>query len=423
MLAARQLTQADLKGQVARLFWPVVPHCADGGPGLIGLEVELIPVKAGSHRLRPATLSQVQASLDHDRQLVSDACISFEPGAQIEFSPPPAPSVTALFEQLRDLLARLRECGGRDRIRFISSGVNPWHTCEEIGLQVDRPRYRVMQAQFDDIGPAGRRMMRQTAALQICLDLSPGRDEIERWRLANLAGPALAAAFANSPVLEGALTGWRSTRLAIWQSVDPSRTGLDGAQIGPDGVEAYRDFAGRAEAMPIPREDGEPVPFRLAFADWLAGGNGRPDLADLEHHLTTLFPPVRPRGYLEVRYLDALPERWMAVPVSLLATLLYEPGARRTALELLSGHEQPLSDQWRRAAQHAVADPALAATACALFDIALAAMHGLPDGYLPPEVIDSVRDYRERFPASGRCPADEQLERFLTGAEDPLAWI
>src|SRR5438874_13080078 len=100
-----------------------------------------------------------------------------------------------------------------------------------------------MQAHFDAIGPSGRRMMRQTAALQVCVDTGRGRIAWERWRLANLAGPALSAAFANSPIIQGEMTGCKSARSRIWQNVDPSRTGFAGLHIGADSEAAYIEFA------------------------------------------------------------------------------------------------------------------------------------------------------------------------------------
>lgn len=87
---------------------------------------------------------------------------------------------------------------------------------EEIPLQLTSPRYVAMQRHFDTIGPAGRRMMRATASTQICLDRWPGAAGLEQWRVLQLAGPFLAAAYARS-------TG-PDSRLATWLAVDPGRT-------------------------------------------------------------------------------------------------------------------------------------------------------------------------------------------------------
>ncbi len=276
-----------------------------------------------------------------------------------------------------------------------------------------------MQDHFDLIGIAGRRMMRQTASLQVCLDFGSGEAVRERWVLANRMGPALTAAFANSPLLDGKPTGLRSTRSAVWREVDPSRTGFDGMQVAHDPLEAYLEFALRAEAMPLPREDAEPLPFRLPFGDWLARGGARPDAEDLAHHLTTLFPPVRPHGeYLEVRYLDALAERWRAVPVCLLAALLYDPAARLEALEALASPARPMEEEWKAATTLGMADPSLRRSACDLFAIALRGMQRLPAGYLPHDAAALAEEYRERYLVPGRCPADDLADRFAACPQD-----
>ena len=153
-----------------------------------------------------------------------------------------------------------------------------------------------MQRHFDSIGPAGRRMMRRTASTQVCLDWWPGGAGLEQWRLLNLAGPFLAAAFARPG----------SDRLATWLAVDPSRTAFDGRLLGGDDpVAAYAEFAAGATAFVEPGEQ----------------------------HLTTLFPPVRPRGrYLEVRFPDVQEDEDIGTLVAVLAALLYDDTCRAEAL-------------------------------------------------------------------------------------------
>jgi glutamate--cysteine ligase len=213
----------------------------------------------------------------------------------------------------------------------------------------------------------------------------------------------------------------RSVRTAIWQGVDLDRTGFDGRHLGGDPVPGYTRLALGAHAIPLPRAEDEPLPTRTPMRHWMAAADGRPDGDDLDHHLTTLFPPVRPRGYLEVRYLDALPGRWLAVPVCVLATLAGEPGARRRALEVLES--DATGDDWWRAARSGPADPELRSTALALFDAALAGMQRLDRGYIPATAPALVTEYRDRFVAAGLCPADELLEHHTARPEDPTTWM
>jgi glutamate--cysteine ligase len=420
--AAATVTSGDLAQHVSRLFSPTQHSDSIATPGYIGLEIEVIPVYADTWPPRPVSAAELTQSLAADPELIADARLTFEPGGQVELSPPPAPTASAALTHARSLLGRLRACCEPFGIALVRAGTNPWHSCAELGLQTDRPRYRAMQAHFDSIGSSGRRMMRQTASLQICLDWASGGVSHERWRLANLAGPALTAAFANSPVLEGVVTGYRSTRSAIWQQADASRTGFEGSQIGDNLVDSYAAFALRAEAMPLPREEGEELPIRLPFGDWIRREGARPDADDLTHHLTTLFPPVRPHRYIEVRYLDALPDRWMPVPVFLLAALLYDRQACCEALEALTLPTGALDEMWQSAATLGLTDRLLQYFAQELFEIGLAAMPRLPVGYLPADALELAAEYQRTFVAAGRCPADDQLDRFSASSEDLAIW-
>src|ERR1700730_17155291 len=177
-----------------------------------------------------------------DPGLSGQARLSFEPGGQVELSPAPAASAAGALETASVLIARLRRCAGPEGIRLVSAAVSPWHDVETIGLQNSAPRYRAMQAHFDAIGPWGRRMMRQTTATQVCLDLDGG----ERWRL-----------------LDGGPSGLRSTRTAIWQGVDPDRTGFDGRHLGGDPIAGYHELALGAHAIPLARATSERLPARL----------------------------------------------------------------------------------------------------------------------------------------------------------------
>ena len=372
----------------------------------VGVEVELIPVHGSPPRPTPLLRTR-RAILAHDPELLVDACITFEPGGQVELSPPPQPSPAELLDALDGLLARLDGALARDGIVAISSGVNPWHGVDDIPMQLDAERYRVMQRHFDAAGPAGRQMMRLTAGLQVCLDMLPGDDGIEQWLLANRMGPALCAAFANSAVGNRAVTGLSGTRCRIWQQVDATRTGFDGEQVSrgePAG--AYARFAAAAPPMPLAR--GNPA-TRIA------------------HHLSTLFPPVRPRGYLEIRYLDAPPRRWLAVPLLVVDTLLRDAEARRTALDTLADVDRAtLLAMWEAAAHQGVVNPWLRRDAVTLVDIALDTVtrtHHATTTVVPRSAVNALRAFRNDYLCAHRCWSDDQVER-INGpdAEDPAAW-
>ncbi len=246
--------------------------------------------------------------------------LAFEPGGQVELSFPTAGSVRELEAVVqRDLKALRTDCA-RVGVELDAVAVDP-RGAQAVPLQLDRPRYLAMQDRFDEVGAAGRRMMRLTASTQVCLDWAPGTAGLEQWRLAQLAGPYLAAGFSTSIASD--------SRLAIWLEVDPSRTAFDDRLLGDDPIAAYADFAAGAVRFTAEHE-----------------------------HLSTLFPPVRPRGgYLEVRYLDVQPDHLVGRVVSVLANLLYDADRRRTALALLGGPQRQ-AERWHEAAYepHLLAD-------------------------------------------------------------------
>lgn len=238
--------------------------------------------------------------------------LGFEPGGQLELSLPCAPDpAAALCAFTDDLRQHLGNAG--IRIDALPCDPRPEH---EVPLQLTTPRYVAMHRHFDSIGPAGRRMMRRTASTQICLDWWPGAAGIEQWRVLNLAGPFLAARFARSSGLDG--------RLSTWLHADPARTGFDDRLLQGDPVTSYAEFAAGAQVF-------------------VTGGP-----AD---HLTTLFPPVRPRGtYLEVRFLDAQEPAEVGKVVTTLANLLYDDELRRRTLRELEPECPHLADRWHAAA-------------------------------------------------------------------------
>jgi len=263
--------------------------------------------------------------------------LSFEPGGQVELSLPCAGSAREIAARLSADVDALRADLASAGIRIGFGPVDPRPEAD-VPLQLTSARYVAMQAHFDTIGPSGRRMMRRTASTQVCLDWWSGLEGLEQWRVLNLAGPFLAAAFARSAGPDG--------RLTTWLSVDPSRTAFDDRLLhGDDPVAAYVDFAAGATAF-----------------------------LGADEHLSTLFPPVRPRGrYLEVRFLDSQEVDAVEPIIELLAALLYDADTRRRALSLLAADARRLGELWEAAAG---GDPDVAARGLALVDLTAATTVG-----------------------------------------------
>jgi glutamate--cysteine ligase len=368
---------------------------------LVGIEMEWLTVRLDA--------TERAAGLDATRRAAESAAlprgsrITYEPGGQVELSTHALEgldAVTALAEDADALGAAL----ARDGIGMVGIGLEPGPRRERA---LRSPRYDAMEAFFDASGTAGRTMMRSTAALQVNLDLGPDDGTERRWRLAHALGPVLAGAFANSPFLDGRPSGWRSTRLAIWNAIDPSRT-----TPVPNGVDcrtAWARYALAADVMLVRRSDDDHMAIEpgFSFDSWLARGHavGWPTPEDLEYHLTTLFPPVRPRGWLELRMVDALPAPWWRVASAVTAVLLNDDNAAGCAASATA----PTRGLWVEAARHGLGHPGLAAGAQSCFRAALAA---LIQGRADPVTVDATAEFLDRFVDRGRCPADDLLDRW-----------
>ncbi|HEX2149670.1 MAG TPA: glutamate-cysteine ligase family protein, partial [Actinomycetota bacterium] len=291
-------------------------------------------------------------------------------------------------------------------IKLVGVGLDPIRDGQRV---LDLPRYEAMEAYFDAGWPEGRSMMRATASVHVNLDVAGIQDGAERWRLVHALGPTLCAAFANSAIARGKPTGWKSSRLALWQAIDPSRT-LPTPPVG-DPVDVWSRYALQARTMFISNNGvAEPVMERMTFGDWLERGHslGFPDLSDLRAHLTTLFPPIRPKGWLELRMVDALPDPWWRVPIAI-ASMVYD----RKAVGIIDQLVEPTADLWEVAARQGMENELLAQTAQAVFNAALDAMDRLE---VDEETASVVEAYNRKFVQKGRSPADEQLEAWGRGS-------
>jgi glutamate--cysteine ligase len=375
---------------------------SDTSTGAIGLEAEWhVYDQADTTRVVP--IEEVETVIARVGQLPGGSRVTFEPGGQLELSSPPAPGVDVACDVLaadhRAVAGALAEVG----LLLVAAGFDPVRPPVR---QLRRPRYDAMEAFFDGDGPAGRRMMCRTAALQVNVDAGSEADAERRWRLAHLIGPALSAAFATSPVAEGAPSGWVSTRLATWLAIDPSRT----AAVQGDR-DAFIAYALDANVMLVRHDDlFEPMPHRLSFSDWIRAGHpfGPATADDLDYHLTTLFPPVRPRRWMELRYLDALPDPWWRVAAAVVTALLDDRAA---------GHEAeaacaPVADRWCEAARLGLADPAIQLAALRSVTAARAAFTRLGISDRLGRACDTFLD---RYLARGRTVGDDLLYAWRAG--------
>ena len=295
---------------------------------------------------------------------------------------------------MRAVVLPLRAAAASEGITLLAVGIDPANGIEGAPLLLRTKRYSRMAEYLARRGPAGARMMRQTAAFQVALDLDD--EPWLRWRVLNAAAPYVVAIFANSAVYGRHETGCASARAQVWRALDPSRTGLPWSERAP--VETYLDFALGAPAILLPTVGGEHRPF----GDWL----GRADLslAEWHDHLTTLFPEVRPRGHFELRSADAVAPQWYAAPIALAVGITYEPRALRAASDLLGTPDLGLLD---RAGRLGLRDPAIASTAADLTQIALDGCAGLGPAYFNQPDLEQARAFFDQYTRQGRAPGDD----------------
>jgi glutamate--cysteine ligase len=397
----RSLSLADVR----RFVDEEVFASREGPPavGRVGIELEWIVVpRRGGATPGPSELVSLLPA-----ELPGRSRVTFEPGGQLELSGSVAPSLRRACESMRADTDTVRRALDRRDLELVGTGVDNRGDRPRV---LDAPRYRAMEEYFDARWPSGRTMMRNTASVQVNLDAGIPESVDARWHLAHDLGPVLTACFANSPFdTSGAPTGFRSTRSAVWHAIDPRRTGSARSTRRGDASTEWTRYVLDAPVMMIRVDECDSaVPSApMTFAEWVTGGHGAgwPTVDDLAYHTTTLFPPVRPRGWLELRMIDALPEAWWPVAVAVTTALLDDPHAAARAARVT----EPVRDRWSAAARSALHDPALAGAAIECFLLARAALDRLD---ADDATRDATGEYFDRFVTRGRCPADEQLDEW-----------
>jgi len=385
-------------------------------PPTIGAEVELLPVDAATRRQVPIIADDGPCTLPLLRAFAGGAgwretasmygmpnwvlpdggTITFEPGGQIELSAPPFASASALLRSLRGTVRPLMDAAREHGIELLSVGIDPHNAVDGLPLQLPGKRYVRLTRFMEDRGTGGTRMMRQTASFQCNLDWCGAAPE--RWRFLNALAPYLTAIFANSPVYEGRDTGERSFRARVWRELDGGRTGI--FACADDPVPEYLHFALHAPAILIPHEQEGWLPFR----EWNARGLATHD--DWKTHLTTLFPEVRPKGFVEVRGADAVAPEWYAAPVAFLGGLVYHEPSFAAAREIVGAPDRALLE---RAGRLGLRDERLAAGARDLFALALQGAAALGPDFLHPADLEEARAFFDTYTTRALSPADDAL--------------
>ena len=366
----------ELHEPLTRGGW--LPPLPPGGPRGLGLSArwgwKSRPTWSTWRRRRTAPAGAgSSAMLGAARAAAGRNAVTLEPGGQVELSGPPGRDVAAAAAELRHDVQAVRLALAGMRLGLAHAGADPARPSRRVN---PRPRYRAMEQHYAATGRgrAGAVMMNSTAALQVNLQAGPAAAGGERVARAHRLGPTLVAISACSPWLHGRDTGWKSARQRAWAGLDPRACGPVPGCVGaarPPTTAWTRPRPGRATRWPRRWPSSGPAATRstavharrpvrargpAARSGWAAGA---PTAADLDVHLTTLFPPVRLRGYLELRYLDMTPPRWWPAIAAVATTLMDDPVAADQATEAT----EPTARLWTEAARDGLGNAVLAESA------------------------------------------------------------
>lgn len=366
--------------------------------------------------------------------LTKDKCsVSLEPGGQIELSGAPLKNIHQTCGEVHTHLHEVREICDGIGIDMLGVGHNPKWKREDIPW-MPKGRYGIMKNYMPKVGNLGLDMMLRTSTIQVNLDFSSEADMVKKFKTSLALQPVATALFAASPFVDGKPSGFLSARSNVWTDTDPDRCGMlpfvfeDGF-----GFERYVDYMLDVPMYFVYRDgkyiDAAGKPFRDFMdgkLDVLPGE--RPTMNDWSDHMTTAFPEVRLKKFLEMRGADGGPWKRICALPALWVGLLYDDAALDAAWDLVKdlsvAERETLRNEVPRTA---LATPFKNGTVQDLSKEVLAiARQGLQnrgrmDGYGDDEshFLDSLDDVAE----SGRTLAEEFLDKYETewnGSVDPL---
>jgi glutamate--cysteine ligase len=348
--------------------------------------------------------------------------ITLEPGGQFELSGAPVENVHQTCAELMAHLAQLREVARPLRIGFLGIGMTPKWTRAEMPT-MPKGRYRIMSSYMPKVGGKGLDMMYRTCTVQTNLDFCSEADMVKKLRVGLALQPIATALFANSPFTEGKPNGFLSFRSEIWRDTDPDRTGMLPWVFEPGmGFERWVDYALDVPMYFVKRGSTYIDVAGNSFRDLMAGKldtlpGERATISDWANHLSTIFPEVRLKRYLEMRGADGNPWRLLPALPAFWVGLLYDDDALDAAWDLVRG--------WTSQERQKLRDdvPALAFKAkirnTTVLDLARETLMLARKGLARRERLDAVGDDETRYlepleslVERGVTPAEELLEKF-----------
>src|SRR5271165_904279 len=268
--------------------------------------------------------------------------ISLEPGGQFELSGAPVETVHQTQAELMAHLAQVREIAAPLGIGFLGLGMTPTWSRAEIPV-MPKGRYRIMTAYMPKVGGHGLDMMYRTCTVQTNLDFASEADMVKKLRVGLALQPVATAIFANSPFTEGRPNGFLSFRSEIWRDTDPDRTGMLPWAFEPGmGFERYVDYALDVPMYFVKHGEEYVDTAGQSFRDLMAGKlpsmpGARATISDWSNHISTIFPEVRLKRYLEMRGADSGPTRYLLALPAFWVGILYDDVSLDAAWDLVKG--------------------------------------------------------------------------------------
>jgi len=350
--------------------------------------------------------------------------ISLEPGGQFELSGAPLETVHDTCEEVHEHLDQVREIGDALGIGFLGLGASPLWTRGQTPV-MPKGRYAIMAPYMDKVGRYGRDMMFRTCTVQVNLDFASEADMVRKMRVSLALQPVATALFANSPFLEGQPNGFLSFRSEVWRDTDKARTGMlpfvfeDGM-----GFERYVDYALDVPMYFVIRDGRFIDTAGASFRDFMAGKlpqlpGEKPVRKDWSDHLTTIFPEVRLKNYLEMRGCDSGPWRRLCALPALFVGLLYDQGSLDAAWDLVKDwtaeERQSLRDQVPTLGLRAmIRGRTVQSLAREILKLSRAGLEARARGGCRGSSEAPFLDVLDEIAASGRTPAERLLDLYAT---------
>ena len=269
-----------------------------------------------------------------------NASVSLEPGGQLELSGAPLESVHQTCMEVSRHLREVREVADEIGAGFISLGFRPDTRLEDVPV-MPKGRYKIMRDYMQKVGTMGREMMFRTCTVQTNLDFSSEADMVKKFRVSLALQPIATALFANSPFMHGQLNGYKSYRSRVWLDTDADRTGMLPFVFDEGfGFEQYIDYALDVPMYFVYRGGDYLDASGKSFRDFLDGKldtvpGETPSLSDFDDHLSTIFPEVRLKTFLEMRGSDTGPWGELCAFPAFWVGLLYDEAALDAAWDLV----------------------------------------------------------------------------------------